>query len=112
MAMSNVDLKEKLKQYRALKKAHTEAEKALGPLKSDILDEMEVRGIKEVQGEKSKSKTMLVDEYAAVVTSYDREGVSLDELVKEFGRDLLEAKKLLNSYPVASLKVSLTKTKG
>ena len=109
MATANVDVKKTLEEYRKVSKAYKEAEDRKAVLKGIILEEIEVRGIPKVKGEKTTTKTLVVDEYQAVVSSYDRESVSLDELVKEFGRDLLKEKKLLNAYPVESLKVTLDK---
>ena len=111
MAMANVDLKKILKEYKEVARTFKTAEDRKAELKDSIIEEMEVRGIPYVQGEKSKTKTVEVDGYAAVLTTFGKESVKLAELVKEFGRDLLESKKLINAYPVESLKVDITKGK-
>jgi len=111
MATSNVEFKKTLKEYKTVSEVLKKAEDRKKALKAAILEEIEVRGIPYVQGESSKTKTVEVEEYAAVVTTFDRDSVSLDELVKEFGRDLLNSKKLINSYPIEQLRVALVKPK-
>jgi hypothetical protein len=96
MAMANADLKKVLAEYKAVSTAFKLAEERRAVLKDAITSEMEARGVKVVE----------VDDYTAVLSTHTRESVSLDELVQEFGRDLLKAKKLINAYPVESLKVT------
>ncbi|VVB53334.1 Uncharacterised protein [uncultured archaeon] len=109
MATANADIKKVLAEYRQVASAFTKAEKRKAELKAVILEEIEVRGIPKVKGEKSDSRTMDVDGLSAVVTSYDRDSISLEETIREFGEDLLKAKKLINTFPVESLKVVVTK---
>ena len=65
-------------------------------LKDAILTEMDVNGVKVLEA----------GDYIAVCSTHSRENLSLAEVLKEFGRDILEAKKLLHSSPVNVLKVS------
>lgn len=109
MATANADIKKVLAEYRTVAEAFKKAEDRKAELKAIILEEVEVRGIPKVLGKKSETRTLDVDGLSAVVTSYDRESIALEEAVRTFGRDLLEAKKLINAYPVESLKVVLTK---
>lgn len=96
--MAKSTLVETMKAYREAAAEVTALEKKKGALKDTILEEMEARGV----------KTLVAGEYVATLSTYDRESVALKELVQEFGRDLLKEKKLLNTYPVQSLKVDKT----
>lgn len=83
------------KEYRDIAEQVKALETRKGKLKDTLLEEIGVKGGSVLEGEK----------FVAVLSTYNRESVALKELLAEFGRELLESKKLLNSYPVNSLTV-------
>ena len=96
MALSNVKVRELCKEYKETAEAVKQAEDRKKALKEAILEEMGVRGVTILEAQ----------EYTAILSTYEKESIGLKETLAEFGRDILEAKKLINKYPVETLKVT------
>lgn len=85
-----------LKEYREKADKVKVLEAETKALKDAILTEMAVNG----------AQVLEAGDYVAVLSTHNRENLSLAETLKEFGRELLEAKKLLHTSPVNVLKVT------
>jgi hypothetical protein len=94
--MDNATLNKTLAEYKKATDAKAKAETKAKALKNAIVAALELRGVKVAETE----------EYTAVFSTYSRESVMLKEALAEFGREVLEAKKLLNTYPVEKLTVT------
>jgi uncharacterized protein (DUF2344 family) len=89
-------LAETLQAYKTKAEMVKGLEAEIKALKSAIVDEMDINGVKVLEA----------GDYVACLSTHNRENLSLAETLKEFGREILEAKNLLHSSPVNVLKVS------
>lgn len=94
--MTNVELNKTLKNYQVVSEEVKALELKKEALKNAIKEVFEVRGVKKLETEN----------YTAVLSEFTRESIMLKETLQEFGRDLLEAKNLINAYPVEVVKVT------
>ena len=93
--MDNATLNKTLAEYKKATDAKVKAETKAKALKGAIVEALELRGVTVAETE----------EYTAILSTYSRESIMLKETLEEFGREILESKKLLNTYPVEKLTV-------